>query len=73
FPLLFRVAMDILPMQASSVFCERAFSSSKETITAHCSKLSPIMLEMLQVLKYIFRNEDLDFTSGWRAATEDEL
>jgi hypothetical protein len=31
YPLLFWVAMDVLPAQASSVPCERAFSSSKET------------------------------------------
>ena len=35
FPLLFKVALNILPVQASAVPCERVFSSSKETCTLH--------------------------------------
>ena len=44
--------MDILPIQASSVSCERVFSSSKETITAKRNSLSPRLVEALQLLKY---------------------
>jgi len=44
--------MDILPIQASSVLCERVFSSSKETITARRNSLSPCLVEALQLLKY---------------------
>jgi hypothetical protein len=44
--------MDILPIQASSVPCERVFSSSKETITARRNALSPNLVEALQLLKY---------------------
>lgn len=44
--------MDILPIQASSVPCERVFSSSKETITARRTFLSPRLVEALQLLKY---------------------
>jgi hypothetical protein len=40
FPLLFRVAMDVLPAQASTVPSERVFSSSKETCTARRASLS---------------------------------
>ncbi len=44
--------MDILPIQASSVPCERVFSSSKETITARRNALSPHLVEALQLLKF---------------------
>ena len=44
--------MDILPIQASSVPCKRVFSSSKETITTRRNKLSPQLVEALQLLKF---------------------
>ncbi|KAG9079177.1 hypothetical protein FRC06_007899 [Ceratobasidium sp. 370] len=52
FPLLYQVAMDILPVQASSVSSERAFSSSKMTCTRERSKISAENMEHLQVLKH---------------------
>ncbi|QRV81681.1 hAT family dimerization protein [Ceratobasidium sp. AG-Ba] len=52
FPLLYRVAMDVLPAQASSVSSERAFSSSKLTCTRERSVILPENLERLQVLKH---------------------
>jgi hypothetical protein len=62
FPLLFRVAMDVLPAQASSVPSERVFSSSKETCTARRASLSPPVLEALQVLKFSYKQDRLNFT-----------
>lgn len=64
--------MDVLPMQASSVPCERIFSSSKETDTLRRSQLSPEMMEMLQMLKFQFRSERLDFNNNW-VSSEGEL
>ncbi|KEP49154.1 HAT family dimerization protein [Rhizoctonia solani 123E] len=52
FPLLYWIAMDVLPVQASSVSSERAFSSSKLTCTRERTKLSPENIEYLQVLKH---------------------
>jgi hypothetical protein len=59
FPLLFRVAMDVLPAQASS---GRVLSSSKETCTARRASLSPPVLEALQVLKFSYKQDRLNFT-----------
>ncbi|KAF7971208.1 hypothetical protein HWV62_21904 [Athelia sp. TMB] len=64
YPLLFCLAVDVLPVQASAVPCERVFSSSKLTDESHRSNLSPFTMEMLQILKYRFRAERLTFTDG---------
>jgi hypothetical protein len=57
--------MDILPIQASAVPCERVFSSSKETVTARRSRISPELMEGLQLLKYSIRQgRGLNFTDG---------
>ncbi|KDQ12927.1 hypothetical protein BOTBODRAFT_112286, partial [Botryobasidium botryosum FD-172 SS1] len=59
YPLLFRVALDILPAQASAVPCEHVFSSSKETCTVRRNKLAPETVETLQVLKFAYRQDRL--------------
>jgi hAT family C-terminal dimerisation region len=65
FPTIFKFAMDILPIQASSVPCERVFSSSKETITARRNSLSPRLVEALQLLKYATKkNRGMSFIDG---------
>jgi hAT family protein len=63
--------MDILPIQAFSVPCERVFSSSKETITARRNALSPHLVEALQLLKYATKQgRGMDFNEGLKAANE---
>jgi hypothetical protein len=57
--------MDFLPIQASSVPCERIFSSAKETNTAKRNRISPILMEALQLLKFSIKKERLNFTAGW--------
>jgi hypothetical protein len=42
--------MDYLPIQASSVPCEQAFSLSAETDTAQRNWISPVLMEALQML-----------------------
>ncbi|KDQ06613.1 hypothetical protein BOTBODRAFT_91089, partial [Botryobasidium botryosum FD-172 SS1] len=71
YPILYNIALDVLPMQASAVPCERVFSSSKETCTPRRNQLSPVLLEALQMLKFIFKQERLNFTESW-IATERE-
>lgn len=57
--------MDVLPIQASAVPCERVFSSAKETMAPRRSRISPNLMEALQLLKFTLRNgRSLDFTSG---------
>ena len=57
--------MDILPIQATSVPCERAFSSGKETMAPHHRRISPDLIEALQLLKYsIHKGPSLSFTEG---------
>jgi hypothetical protein len=40
YPTIFRMAMDYLPVQPSSVPCERAFSSSGLTDTKQCNQIT---------------------------------
>ena len=48
------------PAQASAVPSERVFSSSKETDSQHHSNLSPKMMEILQILKYLIHSDRLN-------------
>ena len=64
FPTLFRIAMDYLPIQATSVPLECIFSSSSETDTKKRNRIHPILMEALQMLKCGLKNNQLDFTRG---------
>lgn len=68
--------MDYLPIQASSVPCERVFSSSAETDTTKRNRISHLLMEALQMLKFYLKKERLDFTSNWvtseKQQTEDD-
>ena len=56
--------MNYLSIQASSVPCERVFSS-KETITARRNKLAPNLVEALQMQKFAKRHAVVSFTEGF--------
>jgi hypothetical protein len=56
--------MTVLAVPATSVPSERIFSSSAQTDTQRRNKLSPAMMEALQVLKFNHRNGVIDFTAG---------
>ncbi|KAF8152629.1 hypothetical protein B0H34DRAFT_663696, partial [Crassisporium funariophilum] len=73
FPILYRFALDVIPVQASAVPCEHVFSSSKETDSNRRSVLGHELMEILQISKYLHRDERLDFTSGLLATEEECL
>lgn len=65
YPTVFALAMDILPIQGSSVPCERIFSSAKQTLTDRRSRILPELMEALQMLKYsVKQGRSLNFTVG---------
>ncbi|KIJ59146.1 hypothetical protein HYDPIDRAFT_57799, partial [Hydnomerulius pinastri MD-312] len=59
------MAMDYLPIQASAIPCERVFSLSAETDTKKHNRISPILMEALQMLKFSHKQDRLNFTKGW--------
>jgi hypothetical protein len=64
-PTLFKLAMDLMPAQATSVPCEHVFSASKETTTARHNCLTPKIMEAAQILKFQAKNKrQIDFTEG---------
>lgn len=63
--------MDVLPIQGTSVPCERVFSSSKETSTARRSQMTPELMESLQLLKFSIRKgRGLNFTYTYNLVDE---
>ncbi|EDQ98471.1 uncharacterized protein LACBIDRAFT_335933 [Laccaria bicolor S238N-H82] len=70
--ILYTMALDYLPIQASSVPSECVFSSSAETDTKRRNRIHPVLMEALQMLKFSLKQQRLNFTEGW-AVTEDEL
>lgn len=63
--MLFKIAMDYLPIQASSVPCKWIFSSSAETNTKKRNRIGPLLMETLQMLKFHIKKERLSFTKDW--------
>ena len=63
--MLFAIAMDYLPIQATSIPCEHVFSLAKETNTAKQNRMSPVLMEALQLLKFSLKKQHLNFMEGW--------
>ena len=73
YPTIFALAMEILPIQGSSVPCERVFSSAKETMTDRRSRIQPELMEGLQLLKYSIKHgRGISFTVGCSWQEEEE-
>jgi hypothetical protein len=69
-PTFFSVSLDFLPIQASSVPSERVFSSSVETDTKKRNRISPVLMEALQMLKFALKQSRLNFTKGWATSEQ---
>ncbi|EUC60763.1 hAT family dimerization protein, partial [Rhizoctonia solani AG-3 Rhs1AP] len=72
YPILYYMAMNILPAQASSVSSERVFSSSKLTSTPERNRLSVENMEFLQVLKHALCRHWRDAMTGIVIPTDDD-
>jgi hAT family C-terminal dimerisation region len=63
--------MTVLAIPATSVPSERVFSSSGRTDTPERNKLSPAMMEALQVLKFNHRSGALDYLHNYLESPDD--
>ncbi len=60
FPTLARIALDILPIPASSVACERLFSRAKQVATPRRTRLDPEIFEAIEALHYHWKRDLVD-------------
>ena len=63
YPTLARIALDVLPCQASSVPCERLFSASKQIAEDRRASLGAKRFEELQVMKFAWRRNVVDIAA----------
>lgn len=63
--------MDILPIPASSVPCERLFSAAKEVADDRRARLGPKKFEELQLTKFGWRNNVPDL-AAWNSSEIEE-
>ena len=59
FPTLYAMAINYLPIQASSVSCKRAFLSSSEMDMKKCNRINDLLMEALQMLKFVLKWDHL--------------
>ncbi|KAF9509281.1 hypothetical protein BS47DRAFT_1301724 [Hydnum rufescens UP504] len=50
----------------TSIPCKCIFSSSSETMTKRHNHIKPELMEALQMLKFMLKNESLHFTENWK-------
>jgi hypothetical protein len=68
FPTLFGIALDYLLIQASSIPYECVFLSAKETNTLKHNCIHPVLMKVLQTLKFLLKKEWFNFTCGWQTS-----
>jgi hypothetical protein len=72
-PTFFEMSLDYLPIQASAVPSEWVFLSSAETDTKKCNRINPVLMEALQMLKFMLKKARLNFTRGWITSEKEML
>jgi hAT family C-terminal dimerisation region len=72
YPTLARIALDVLPSQASSVPCERIFSGTKQIATDRRASLGPLVFEELTIMKSAW-GPQLSDVATWNAAQAEEV
>ena len=69
-PTCYDMSLNYLPIQVSSVPSECVFSSSTETDTKRCNCINLVLMEALQMLKFMVKESRLDFTKNWITSEE---
>ena len=72
YPTLARIALDVLPSQASSVPCEQLFSGTKQIADERRSWLGDTVFKELALMKSAWGPELYDFVA-WNAAQVEEV
>ena len=67
-----RIALDVLPCQASSVPCEWLFSASKQTADSRRASLGAKRFEELQIMRFAWRNNIVDL-AAWNSGQTEEV
>jgi hypothetical protein len=67
-----RVALNILPSQASSVPCEHLFSSSKQDATDRRASLAGQRFEELQLMKFAWHHKVVD-VAAWNSCDIEQV
>jgi hypothetical protein len=72
YPTLARIALDVLPIPASSVPCEWLFSAAKEVADDQRSRLGSKTFEQLQIMKFAWHNTIPDL-AAWNSSEVEEI
>lgn len=72
FPTLAYIALNMLPLQASSVLCECLFSGSKQIAMDRWACLGPVIFEELVIMKSAW-GPDLYDMAAWNKAQSEEI
>jgi hypothetical protein len=72
YPTLARVALDVLPCQASSVPCEQLFSAAKQVADDRRTRLGLQRFEELQLMKFAWRRNVTDL-AAWNSGIVEEV